>query len=69
MFLPLDVARCAGHSLRDEEFCDRRETCARYTALMRHDKTAGIEHYRGIAVAALACRDGQYTYRIPDSRD
>ena len=50
--LPYDISRCAGRLdlLPDGQWCERRDSCARYLAFTQWDREAGIPHYRGIPV-------------------
>lgn len=53
MTLPFDKARCSGRMDFDPDgqWCEQRDTCARYLAFTQWDRAAGVESYRGISVS------------------
>ena len=63
--LPFDYSRCAGRSLQDELFCEKRDACARYRTVIDADRQSGIADYQRIAYHSLLCLDGDYRFRIP----
>lgn len=61
MALPYDKARCAGRMdfEPDGQWCEQRDTCARYLAFTQWDSKAGRGNYRGVLVvmAVRGCRN------------
>lgn len=43
--LPADYTRCLAHTAHKNEWCPRRETCARHLTI-RHDKFDGSLHIK-----------------------
>lgn len=43
--LPADYVRCLAHTHKRNEWCPRRETCAR-TITIRHDRFGGSPHVK-----------------------
>lgn len=43
--LPADYTRCLAHTAHKNEWCPRRETCARHLTI-RHDKFDGSLHVK-----------------------
>lgn len=43
--LPTDYARCLAHTAHKNEWCPRRDTCARHLTI-RHDKLDGSLHVK-----------------------
>jgi len=62
MSLPRDVTRCVGRfgSGPDDPICDRRTTCARYTAMLAGDGADDEGRWIGVPVATGLCGVDSY---------
>lgn len=60
MTLPFDKARCSGRMDFEPggQWCEQRDTCARYLSFTQWDSKVGRGNYRGVLVV-MAVRDCQ----------